>query len=582
MADPIRAAEEISRVALLAPNREDALHRVVDLLVEHFGLFLAAIFLVDEASQNAVLVDAAGEDEAALAVQEIKKQGLQIALGSDLMVGMAASQNQVRFATAVGEDIYHLPEDLKLKIRSAASLPISSGDRVWGVLDVQQTDLHALDADLVAVLKTITHHLAAILKNFSLLEAADLSQQEAAALSRAGRRIAQAGSLEEVMSIILETITSSAFPSLVVTAAGSSLQVGAVNPSVQRSELKDQKLNATRQDFEAQFANGASLVGCDFDQGVEIPECFAEIPNQLGWKTVTFIPVKRHGKIEMIFVFGGPRGGKLDQAVMGSYAVLAELTSTAFEKLSALQIMEKRMEALHTLNVISQAVSMETDIFGLYKVIHQEVVRVMGELDFLIATYDPAEKTIQIPYMYESGSYLTTEPFPVGEGLTSILIKTREPLMLVENTEAKAKELGAKVLGKPAKSWLGVPLLVAGEVTGAMVVQDLEHEQRFDEDDLRVLSTLASQVAVAIRNTRLLESTHKQAERERLLFEITNKIRLASDMKTIMATTATELREALKARQAGIKIGVDAEETSETQFPDDGQIVEHLNNGSNL
>ena len=580
MADPIRAAEEISRVALLAPNREEALQRVVDLLVEHFGFFLAAIFLLDEKSQNAVLVGAAGNDEAAQAAQKIKEQGLQIALGSDSMVGLAASQNQVRFAAAVGEDFYHLSEDLKLKTRSGASLPISSGGFVWGVLDVQQTDLHSLDADQVAVLKIITHHLVAILKNFCLLKSADLYQREAASLSHASRRIAQAGSIDEVMSIALETVTSSTFPSLVFIAKGSSLHIGAVNQLTQKLELKDQKLHATRQEFEAQFANDGSLMGCDFDQAVEIPECFAEIPNQLGWNTAAFIPVKRQGKFEAVFVFGSPRGGKLEQAVIESYVVLAELASTALEKLSTQQILEKRMDALQTLNVISQAVSMETDIFGLYKVIHQEVMRVMGELDFLIATFDPAENTIQIPYMYESGSYLTTEPFPVGEGLTSILIKTHEPLMLVENTEAKAKELGAKVLGKPAKSWLGVPLLVAGEVTGAMVVQDLEHEQRFDEDDLRVLSTLAAQVAVAIRNIRLLESTHKQAERERLLFEITNKIRLASDMQTIMATTATELREALKARQAGIKIGVDAEENNKAQFPEDGQVIEQNHKGS--
>jgi len=195
----------------------------------------------------------------------------------------------------------------------------------------------------------------------------------------------------------------------------------------------------------------------------------------------------------------------------------------------------------------------------LYQVIHQEVRRVMGEVEFLIATYDPAGNTIQIPYMYESGAYQKYEPFPLGEGLTSFLINTRQPLMLVENTEARAKELGARVLGKPAKSWLGVPLLVAGDVIGAMVVQDLEHELRFDEDDQRMLSTLASQVAVAIRNTRLLESTHNQAERERLLYQISSKIRAASDMQTILETTATELRIALNARRAEIKIGVDEE-----------------------
>jgi GAF domain-containing protein len=187
---------------------------------------------------------------------------------------------------------------------------------------------------------------------------------------------------------------------------------------------------------------------------------------------------------------------------------------------------------------------------------------------------------VQIPYMVEGGSFQTIDPFPIGEGLTSILIKTGEPLMLVEDTEAKAAQLGAKVMGKPAKSWLGVPLLVAGEVTGAMVVQDLAQEHRFDEADLQVLNTLASQVAVAIRNARLLESAHQQAERERLLLEITNKIRLASNMKTILSVTATELREALNARWAAMKIGVDVIEP-QAQPPENRQPGEQVLQGNN-
>jgi hypothetical protein len=89
----------------------------------------------------------------------------------------------------------------------------------------------------------------------------------------------------------------------------------------------------------------------------------------------------------------------LDQSSLQSFAGLAELTSTALNKLSAQRIMEKRLDALQTLNTISQAVSIETNIEGLYQVTHQEVNRLMGEVDFLIATYEPSNNTIKIPYM---------------------------------------------------------------------------------------------------------------------------------------------------------------------------------------
>jgi len=561
----IRTAAEITQLAISTSTREELLKRVVDLLVERFDFYLVSVFLLDEARQNAVLVEAAGKAAAGLAAQEIKKRGYQISVESRSMVGFATAQNQARVATDVIEEFYFLREELLPDTRSEVSIPISTGETVWGVLDIQQTLADAFGPEMIAVLQTIANHIAAILKNFSLLESARSNLKEVATLFHASHQIAEAASAEEVLSAAIQAVSAAIFPSVVLVAVGSVLRVVAVNGGEEsrkldrKADIKDIQLKSSRQDFEAQFAAGSPLVVFEFDQEVDYPESMLEIPQQMGWKTAAYIPVKRQGKIEAVLVFGAQRSGMLNQGSLQSFAGLAELTSTALAKLSALRIMEKRLDALHTLNTISQAVSVETNIQGLYQVIHQEVRRVMGEVEFLIATYDPAGNTIQIPYMYESGAYQKNEPFPLGEGLISVLINTRQPLMLVENTEARAKELGARVLGKPAKSWLGVPLLVAGDVIGAMVVQDLEHELRFDEDDQRMLSTLASQVAVAIRNTRLLESTHNQAERERLLYQISSKIRAASDMQTILETTATELRIALNARRAEIKIGVDEE-----------------------
>jgi GAF domain-containing protein len=87
------------------------------------------------------------------------------------------------------------------------------------------------------------------------------------------------------------------------------------------------------------------------------------------------------------------------------------------------------------------------------------------------------------------------------------------------------------------------------------VLQDLEHEGRFDEDDQRLLTTLASQVAVAIRNARMLEATYRQAARERRLYEITKRIRSAPDVAGIMQITAQELAQILGAKRAVVELG---------------------------
>jgi GAF domain-containing protein len=108
-----------------------------------------------------------------------------------------------------------------------------------------------------------------------------------------------------------------------------------------------------------------------------------------------------------------------------------------------------------------------------------------------------------------------------------------------------------------AQSWLGVPLIVAGEVVGAVAVQDLENEHRFDENDLRLLTTLAAQIAPTVRNARLLAITQDAAERDRQLYEITNKIRRATSIPEILEMTTRELGQILDLKKAKIEISVD-------------------------
>jgi GAF domain-containing protein len=178
----------------------------------------------------------------------------------------------------------------------------------------------------------------------------------------------------------------------------------------------------------------------------------------------------------------------------------------------------------------------------------------------------------------------------LGEGLTSIVIRSAQPLLLVEDTERKTRELGARVVGKPALSWLGVPMLMrsmgaasaddlspgphphphaplrAGaseeekiEVVGVLIVQDVNHEGRFTEDDQRLLTTLASQLAVVVRNTRLIETTRHFAEQERRINEITARIRRQVEIEAILKTTAHEIGQALGARQLKIELAAEKE-----------------------
>jgi GAF domain-containing protein len=182
----------------------------------------------------------------------------------------------------------------------------------------------------------------------------------------------------------------------------------------------------------------------------------------------------------------------------------------------------------------------------------------MGETNFLIALYNAKTELVEIPYMAEGQQTVSIPSFPLGQGLTSIVIRTQQPLMIVEDTISRSRALGAIVTSDhPARSWLGVPMIVGGEVVGAVVVQDTDREYRFDDDDLRLLTTLAGQVAPTIRNARLLSEAQETAERDRRLYEVTDKIRQATSIQSILEITTQELSKILNLKTAKIEISVD-------------------------
>jgi len=282
-----------------------------------------------------------------------------------------------------------------------------------------------------------------------------------------------------------------------------------------------------------------------------------------GYHSEVGIPIAFENKVLGVLSLKSKRQNAFDSEEATILQMIADHIATFIKNLrlvemtqSELQTTLKRLNVLETLNIISKTIAMETDLNNLYHSIHQQIVKVVGEVNFLIALYHPETDIIEIPYAIENGQSLNLSPFPLGEGLTSILIRSRQPLMLVRDTENRARELGAKVVGAPAKSWLGVPLLVGGEVIGALILQDPQRENRFDEDDLLFMSNLASQVAATVRNIRLLEESRRNARRERLVTDISSKVWATTNIHTILLTTLRELGRSLEATEGYIQLEV--------------------------
>ena len=89
------------------------------------------------------------------------------------------------------------------------------------------------------------------------------------------------------------------------------------------------------------------------------------------------------------------------------------------------------------------------------------------------------------------------------------------------------------------------PIKLRGEVIGAL---GLENEGReWSEDEQVLIRAVTDQLGLALENARLLEDSQRRAARERLIGEISSRLRMSSDVETVLQRTVQELGQVLGA-----------------------------------
>jgi len=118
-----------------------------------------------------------------------------------------------------------------------------------------------------------------------------------------------------------------------------------------------------------------------------------------------------------------------------------------------------------------------------------------------------------------------------------------EPVKFNESDTAKDKQTEA--------AQAIVPIELRGEAIGTLVVQSPSGKP-WNEDQLDIIRAVAERVALAAENARLFEETTARAEREKLVSDITSKIRSQSNAQSMIETAINELRSALGATRVEV------------------------------
>jgi PAS domain S-box-containing protein len=216
-----------------------------------------------------------------------------------------------------------------------------------------------------------------------------------------------------------------------------------------------------------------------------------------------------------------------------------------FERKRAEGDLRERMEELEVINTISQMLISAPNIQALLEIIGGKIQQVFNAPIVYIALYDQAEGTINFAYYYHNQQRVEVVPIRFGEGMTSHIIQTRQPLLINHNWAEEAQKYNVvHNLTGLVKASLGVPMIVGERVIGVISIQHPGLENAFTQNDLNLLMTIASNLGVAVENARLFVLAQQElSERKRA----EEKIRqLNEDLEARVQQRTTQLEMAIR------------------------------------
>ncbi|MGZ6316074.1 MAG: GAF domain-containing protein, partial [Anaerolineales bacterium] len=224
---------------------------------------------------------------------------------------------------------------------------------------------------------------------------------------------------------------------------------------------------------------------------------------------------------------------------------IANQASIALENARLYESTVRTAERLAVLNQVSAEIGGSLEPEEIYASIYRAVGRLMPVEAFVISLLDEQKSEVEGVYLVDMNLRVPNMRLPLGQGLSSRVIMSGEPLLIsgVENV----KQMGAIAVGERgvAASTLAVPLTLGGRTMGMLSAQSYQ-PRAYTQEDLQMLSTLGNQAGVSIQNGRLFGETQRLArELEQRVIERTAELRHEQQNTETLLRILTEVSASL-------------------------------------
>jgi signal transduction histidine kinase/CheY-like chemotaxis protein/tetratricopeptide (TPR) repeat protein len=183
--------------------------------------------------------------------------------------------------------------------------------------------------------------------------------------------------------------------------------------------------------------------------------------------------------------------------------------------------LEQRAGELAVINSIQQGMAANLSFQSIVEVVGDRLRELFKSDDIAITLLDDATQLLHSVYAVERGQRLQIPPFPAASQARIVAeLMQGQPVLVKDRAAAAAYELRTVPGTVPSRSSVFVPVKVGDELRLAIRLVNLEREDAFDAATVRMLSTVATSMGLALQNARLVAETKEALERQTATAEV--------------------------------------------------------------